>query len=210
MNRVYPWQIIGGVTADGLSFCTWRRGIVSSGEDPLDARAKVSEPQDEFPHVCGLDNFRRGDTKVRTYILASILAHRDASVDAVRETAVLDFGRQGCHEQDIEYFNDYLEHGRHLGRGHLFVGTLPTTPPCEAAISLKLTGPGIYMDALDRFPVLWDEVSTFFEMPWIRRVMVFRFESGKLTVLLIERGGTTGIPDGTGPEELLRQTFQGQ
>ena len=64
------------------------------------------------------------------------------------------------------------------------------------------------MDALDRFNVLWDEVSNFFEMPWIKRVMVFRFESGKLTVLLIERGGTTEIPDGACPEELLRRTFR--
>ena len=207
MNHVYPWHVVGGVTVDGLSFRTWRRGLVYSGEDTLDAKAKVSEPQDEFPHVYGLDNFRRGDAKVRTYILASILAHRDASVDAVRETAVIDFGRQGCHEQDIEYFNDYLEHGRHLGRGHLFVGTLPTTPQCEAAISLKLTGPGFYMDAFDRFPVLWDEVTNFFEMPWIRRVMVCRFESGRLTVLLAEPGGPTEIPDGSGPEDLLRRIF---
>ena len=207
MNRVYPWHVIGGVTVDGLRFRTWRRGLVYSGEDTLDAKAKVSEPQDEFPHVYGLDNFRRGDAKVRTYILASILAHRDASVDAVRETAVLDFGRQGCHEQDIEYFNDYLEHGRHLGRGHLFVGTLPTTPPCEAAISLKLTGPGFYMDAFDRFPVLWDEVTNFFEMPWIRRAMVCRFESGRLTVLLAEPGGSLEIPDDSGPEDLLRRIF---
>ena len=210
MNHVYPWHIVGGVTADGLSFRTWRRGIVLTGEDTQDAKAKVSAVQDDFPHVYGLDNFRRGDAKVRTYILAAVLAHRDAGVDAVRETAIIDFGRQGCHEQNLEYFNDYLEHGRHLGRGHLFVGTLPTTPPCEAAISLKLTGPCIYMDAFDRFPVLWDEVSNFFEMPWIRRVMICRYVSGKLTVLLAEPGGTTEIPDDSGPETLARQIFQAE
>ena len=208
MNRVYPWHIIGGVSVDGLSFRTWRRGLEYHGEDTQDAKAKITAVPDEFPHVCGLDNFRRGDLKVRTYILASILAHRDASVDAVRDTAIIDFGRQGCHEQNIEYFNDYLEHGRHLGRGHLFVGTLATTPPCEAAISLKLTGPCIYMDAFDRFPVLWDEVSNFFEMPWIKRVMVCRSESGRLTVLLAENGGRTEIPDDSGPESLLQLTFR--
>ena len=73
----YPWHIIGGVTADGLSFRTWRRGLVYTAEDMQDAKAKVAEPQDEFPHVYGLDNFRRGDAKVRTYILAAVLAHRD-------------------------------------------------------------------------------------------------------------------------------------
>ena len=127
-----------------LSFRTWRRGIAISGEDTQDAKAKVAAETEDFPHVFGLDNFRRGDAKVRTYILASILAHRDAEVDSVRPTAIIDFGRQGCHEQNLDYFNDYREHGRHLGRGHLFVGTLPTTPPCEAAISLKLTGPCFY------------------------------------------------------------------
>ena len=204
----YPWHVIGGVTADGLSFRTWRRGLVYAAEDTQDAKAKVSAVQDDFPHVCGLDNFRRGDAKVRTYILAAILAHRDAEVDSVRETAVIDFGRQGCHEQNLNYFNDYREHGRHLGRGHLFVGTLPTTPPCEAAISLKLTGPCFYMDAFDRWPVLWDEVTNFFEMPGIRRVMICRYESDKLTVLLAESGGILEIPDDTGPETLVRRIFR--
>ena len=57
----YPWHIIGGVTADGLSFRTWRRGLVYTAEDTQDAKAKVSEAQDDFPHVYGLDTFRRGD-----------------------------------------------------------------------------------------------------------------------------------------------------
>jgi len=210
MNRTYPWHVIGGVSVDRLAFRTWRRGLEYIGEDTQDAKAKVSAVQDEFPHVYGLDNFRRGDSKVRTYILASVLAHRDASADALRETAIIDFGRQGCHEQNLEYFNDYREHGRHLGRGHLFVGTLPTTPPCEAAISLKLTGPCIYMDALDRFHVLWEEVSNFFEMPWIRRVMICRYESGKLTVLLAEPGGTTEIPDASAPEDLAGRIFRAE
>ena len=74
----YPWHIIGGVTADGLSFRTWRRGLVYTAEDTQDAKAKVSEAQDDFPHVYGLDNFRRGDAKVRTYILAAVLAHFEA------------------------------------------------------------------------------------------------------------------------------------
>jgi len=207
MNRSYPWHVIGGVTADGLSFRTWRRGIAISGEDTQDAKAKVAAGAEDFPHVFGLDNFRRGDAKVRTYILASILAHRDAEVDSVRPTAIIDFGRQGCHEQNLDYFNDYREHGRHLGRGHLFVGTLPTTPPCEAAISLKLTGPCFYMDAFDRFPVLWDEVTNFFEMRWIERVMVCRYTPGRLTVLLAEPGGTVEIPDDSDPETLLRRLY---
>ena len=206
----YSWHIIGGVTAEGLSFRTWRRGIVCTAEDTQDAKAKVSSVQDDFPHVYGLDNFRRGDAKVRTYILAAVLAHRDAEVDAVRGTAIIDFGRQGCHEQNLDYFNDYREHGRHLGRGHLFVGTLPTTPPCEAAISLKLTGPCFYMDAFDRWPVLWDEVTNFFEMPSIRRVMVCRYGSGKLTVLLAESGGPMEIPDDSDPETLARRIFRAE
>ena len=63
------------------------------------------------------------------------------------------------------------------------------------------------MDAFDRFPVLWDEVTNFFEMHWIRRVMVCRFESGKLTVLLVEPGESIEIPDESGPEDLLRRVF---
>ena len=36
----YPWHIIGGVTVDGLSFRTWRRGLVYTAEDTQDAKAK--------------------------------------------------------------------------------------------------------------------------------------------------------------------------
>ena len=110
----------------------------------------------------------------------------------------------------IEKLNDYREHGRHLGRGHLFVGTLPTTPPCEAAISLKLTGPCFYMDSLGRWPVLWDEVTNFFEMPGVRRVMICHYESDRLTVLLAEPGGPLELPDDSGPENLARRIFRAE
>ena len=29
----YPWHVIGGVTADGLSFRTWRRSLVYAAEN---------------------------------------------------------------------------------------------------------------------------------------------------------------------------------
>ena len=64
------------------------------------------------------------------------------------------------------------------------------------------------MDASGRWPVLWDEVSNFFDMPGIRRVMICHYESDRLTVLLAEPGGHLEIPDDSTPETLVRHIFR--
>ncbi len=64
------------------------------------------------------------------------------------------------------------------------------------------------MDSLGRWPVLWDEVTSFFEMPGIRRVMICHYESDRLTVLLAEPGDPIDIPDGSDPESLARRIFR--
>ena len=45
---------------------------------------------------------------------------------------------------DILYFKDYVECGRTLGRGSLFIYTLPSSPLGEAAIHFGLQGPLLY------------------------------------------------------------------
>jgi hypothetical protein len=44
-----------------------------------------------------------------------------------------------------EYFRDYVENGRSMGRGNLFIYTLATSPLGETAIALSLTGPSLFM-----------------------------------------------------------------
>lgn len=112
------------------------------------------------------------------------------SRSSLSRTAVLDCGREGCHQENLLYYRDYLENGRHLGRGHLFVGTLPSTPLCEAAISLGLNGPAYYMDPLDRNELLWDEIEFLLEEDENERVLLFHFIGGILYAFCFTKGST--------------------
>jgi 3-oxoacyl-[acyl-carrier-protein] synthase II len=51
---------------------------------------------------------------------------------------------EGSLQSDREYFRDYLEGGRTLSRGNLFIYTLPSSPIGEAAIHFGLLGPLLY------------------------------------------------------------------
>jgi 3-oxoacyl-[acyl-carrier-protein] synthase II len=50
----------------------------------------------------------------------------------------------GSMQSDIDYFKDYLDCGRTLSRGNLFIYTLPSSPLGEAAIHFGLQGPLLY------------------------------------------------------------------
>jgi hypothetical protein len=55
-------------------------------------------------------------------------------------------GYDGCLVADQNYFRDYLASGRSLGRGNLFIYTLPTSTLGELAIALTLIGPSMHIE----------------------------------------------------------------
>jgi 3-oxoacyl-[acyl-carrier-protein] synthase II len=77
------------------------------------------------------------------------LALRDAGVasSAGRTSTIglLVATPDGCVAANRAYFADYLAGGRTLGRGNLFIYTLPTSAPAEAAICFGLRGPLVYV-----------------------------------------------------------------
>lgn len=54
-------------------------------------------------------------------------------------------GFDGCLAANQEYFRDYVASGRSVGRGNLFIYTLPTSVLGEVAIVLALTGPCLFI-----------------------------------------------------------------
>jgi 3-oxoacyl-[acyl-carrier-protein] synthase II len=52
---------------------------------------------------------------------------------------------EGSERANRAYFSDYIQSGRVLGRGQLFVYTLPTSVAAECAIACHLTGPLLYV-----------------------------------------------------------------
>jgi len=58
---------------------------------------------------------------------------------------VIAFDRDGSEAANRAYYADYVSSGRVLGRGQLFVYTLPTSVAAECAIACRLTGPLLYV-----------------------------------------------------------------
>ena len=92
-----------------------------------------------------IDRFGRFDPVSRMTCLACELALQDAGVeyspDTRQEIGILGAGFEGSLAANAVYFKDYVESGRTLARGNLFVYTLPTSPLGEAAIHFGFQGP---------------------------------------------------------------------
>ncbi|MDP8266445.1 MAG: hypothetical protein P9M07_05805 [Candidatus Aceula meridiana] len=96
-----------------------------------------------------IKNFGRFDKVSRNTCLAISLALFDAGIDyskgTMQDFGILSTDEEGCLQSNIEYFKDYVECGRKLSRGNLFVYTLPSTPIAEAAINFGCQGPVLYL-----------------------------------------------------------------
>ena len=79
---------------------------------------------------------------------AVALALRDAgrsyAPEKKQEIGIIGAGSEGSLPADLLYFRDYVECGRTLARGNLFIYTLPSSPLGEAAIHFGLAGPLLF------------------------------------------------------------------
>jgi hypothetical protein len=101
-----------------------------------------------------IENFGRFDADARLVALAVALALHDADIHyakaAKQDIGILGTSPDGALDSNLAYFRDYAEAGRKLGRGNLFIYTLPSSPLAEAAIHFGLQGPMIYMKYTDK------------------------------------------------------------
>lgn len=101
---------------------------------------------DLFGHP--VKNMGRFNRATRMTISACALALRDAGRSpggVTRDLGLIGTNVAGCVEDNEAYFRDYLEGGRTLARGNLFIYTLPSSPLAETAIHFGLTGPMLYV-----------------------------------------------------------------
>ncbi len=96
-----------------------------------------------------IENFGRFNHDSKLVILAMALALYDASItyakDKKQDISILGTNTCGALDANLSYFNDYVANGRTLGRGNLFIYTLPSSPLAEAAIHFGLTGELLYL-----------------------------------------------------------------
>ena len=94
-------------------------------------------------------NFSRFDAISKTTCFCSALALKDAGIDysseQKKDAGIFGANDSGCLESNLNYFRDYVESGRILARGNLFIYTLPSIPLAEAAIHFGLSGPLLHL-----------------------------------------------------------------
>lgn len=143
----------------------------------------------EFVPEYDLPKFKRAGERSKTAIIASILAAADAGMTPLPgKTAVIGAGRDGSHQENLLYWTDYVENGKSGGRGHLFVGTLPSTPPCETAIALNAHGPAYYIDTLGDGTRIAGEISSLFDEAGLEAVLLLFCDGMNAEVYCLARG----------------------
>lgn len=201
MRKEYPFVLAGAaIVTDGFTAQTVCGKLQLQAESWQTLLAIVRELPD-LPSAV-MDNYRRADHKAKAYMLAGWLAAYDAKIPSGGEQAVIDISRAGCHEQNKLYYQDFVEFGRQLGRGHLFVGTLPSTPLCEALLTLNFRGPSYYMDTMDDFKPFWEEIALLLTDDDCGGVLAFYYVPGRTTAMYFAPGSTMLDPAAS-PEMLL-------
>lgn len=94
-------------------------------------------------------NMGRCDAVTRLTLCACSLALQDAGMSYAEGQksgiGLIGTGASGSLAANRAYFSDYLQAGRVMGRGNLFIYTLPSSPLAEAAIHFGFQGPMVYM-----------------------------------------------------------------
>ncbi|MCF6175210.1 MAG: hypothetical protein L3J71_05550 [Victivallaceae bacterium] len=123
-----------------------------------------------------LSEFKRMSVKSKQSVLGAALALFDAEIapsDDCGNIAVITGNQECCEAENSRYFEDYVKYGRVMGRGNLFVNTLPTTPVAEISMAFKLQGPLYFITAIaDTSATLLQEAELLLENGEADKVLV--------------------------------------
>ena len=99
-----------------------------------------------------IKNFGRFPSGVRDICAACALASRagvSVGKDTRMPTGLIVAGFDRTLAVNSEFFRDYVDNGRVMGRANLFIYTLPTSAIAEASIIFDMQGPILFLDADD-------------------------------------------------------------
>ena len=117
--------------------------------DYTDIKSLHSKLQNESIFLYPVKNFGRFDTMSKMACCAGALALHDAGIryseKRKQDIGIIGTNTGGCLESNLNYFRDYVQTGRKLARGNLFIYTLPSSPLAEASIHFGFQGPLLYI-----------------------------------------------------------------
>jgi hypothetical protein len=182
----FKLSLLGMALVDSGHAITKNRRFSFESKDGIAGLYQEIKGSETIPSV-RFDNFRRAGEKARLAVLGSHLAFADAGLSHGGNVAVLGWGGEESISENREYFTDYAVNGRFLGRSQLFVGTLPTTPLCEAAICLNLHGPVFYFHSDGGFYSVLAETESLLSAQTDGQALLLGTSNGALLALLLER-----------------------
>lgn len=114
-----------------------------------DIKSLHSKLQNESIFLYPVKNFGRFDMTSKMACCAGALALHDAGVKysekRKQDIGIIGTNTDGCLRSNLNYFKDYVQTGRKLARGNLFIYTLPSSSLAEAAIHFGFQGPLLYI-----------------------------------------------------------------
>ncbi|MDO9464141.1 MAG: hypothetical protein Q7J67_02445 [bacterium] len=117
--------------------------------DYTDIKSLHSKLQNESIFLYPVKNFGRFDMTSKMSCCAGALALHDAGVKYSekhkQDIGIISTNTDGCLKSNLNYFRDYVQTGRKLARGNLFIYTLPSSPLAEASIHFGFQGPLLYI-----------------------------------------------------------------
>ena len=130
-------------------FCPNHCGVLMPGVDSWTRPSPATTSSEEMLAFIGrpVKYFPRMTREARSCLAAANLSLGACGWNETesREIGLVAAGYEGCLAADQEYFRDYVASGRTLGRGNLFIYTLPTSTMGEVAIALGLKGPTLHI-----------------------------------------------------------------
>ncbi|MEW5804641.1 MAG: hypothetical protein AB1847_21320 [bacterium] len=146
-------------------------------------------------------NFGRFDRVSKMTCCALGLAIYDAGIiyaeGQKQDIGLLGTNEAGALSSNIAYFKDYVESGRTLARGNLFIYTLPSSPLAEAAIHFGCQGPVIYMGFQHRaIPSLLSYAKGMLLGEKVQKVLAVKADEEEALCFFLQEGGAE--PPGKG------------
>ena len=136
--------ISGAGWIDTKRYGMWRCG---SGED-YESFKELRSPEKEL-FTYPVKNFGRFDLPSKFACISVALALKDAGISCEQgckmDMGLLGTNAVGAVNANTAYYTDFVDCGRTLGRGNLFIYTLPSSPLAEVSIHFGLQGPLLYV-----------------------------------------------------------------
>jgi len=142
--------ISGAGWINAESYGLWRKDIYSDY-----ASFKEIRSPEKMIFKRSVKNFGRFDLSSKFACVSVALALNDAGIvcgqDQGMDIGLVGTNQEGAVAANVAYFKDFVDCGRTMGRGNLFIYTLPSSPLAEVSIHFGLRGPLLYAtgDMLD-------------------------------------------------------------